>query len=941
MTMTAGGWCLGDDELTRFLHGDAAEEDLSRWAEHLAGCPPCESRLKQLRTSDTLIEACKAQAAVEPPPESDVVARVMDRLMDMPGSASLSSQITVVAVPKTVPGNDGRLPDGPDAGRYEFVEELGRGGMGVVVLGHDRHMDRELALKVLPENCCDRPQQMRRLLNEARITGRLQHPGIVPVYDRGELPGRRPYFTMKLVEGRTFAALLRERTDPGQDLPRLLGVFEQVCQAVAYAHSKGVIHRDLKPANIMVGAFGEVLVMDWGLAKVFGSDAAGHGRQVVDSRSLADTEVIDDETLPGEVMGTPAYMAPEQARGEVDRLDKRCDVFGLGAILCEILTGRASLTGSNSAELLRRARAGDHAEALARLHTCGAEEDLVRLAEACLAPEPAGRPADAGAVAAAITAHLRGVQERLRRAELERAAAQVAATEERKRRKLTLLLAVAVVSLLLVGGGAALWFQRQRAELRRGTESALVTVAGLRDAARWKEALDVLGQAESRISAAPPADLQQRVAQARADLTLARQLDDIRQKRATIVDVRFDDQAADHEYIAAFRSAGLWAEDADPDAVAQRIRESAIQAQLVAALDDWANVHVDWSRRTWLLLIASRAGSDDWGARFRDPQVWGDRAALLQLVNEARMSELSPQLLTTVGLLMNSLKLDAVAWWSAAQGLHPNDFWLNYHLGIALRKTGKPADAIGYYRAALAIRPESVAVHITLGNALKDKGQVDDAIRMYRRALELDPGVALVHDNLGVALAARGRWAEAEQAHRRAIELAPEFPPPHHNLAMALDDQGRLDEALVEYRQAIALNPREVKAHNNLGMLLLKKHMPDEAAGEFRAAIDIEPGLATIHVNLGLARMTGGQLPEAVAAFRKALELDGKDARAYCCLGQALCQQRKFAEGAAALRRASALAPPGSAMQSFAAGELRKHQREILLDEARRLLPSL
>jgi serine/threonine-protein kinase len=904
MTMPTGTACPGDDELEQFLLGDACEADLARWSAHVSSCAACETRLSR---------------------------------MPRTRQVSFGSERTALADNQTVPSNDNGLPFNPDAGRYEIVQELGRGGMGVVVLGHDRHMDRDLALKVLPENCRDRSQQVRRLLNEARITGKLQHPGIVPVYDRGELPDRRPYFTMKLVQGRTLSRLLRERPEPCHELPRFLGIFEQVCQAVAYAHSKRIIHRDLKPPNIMVGSFGEVQVMDWGLAKVLGAGPARGGRRRADDAIAVDGLSVE-ETLPGEIMGTPAYMAPEQARGEVDSLDERCDVFGLGAILCEILTGQAPFTGANSAELLLRARCGDHAETLARLRSCGAEEDLARLAEACLAPQPAERPADAGAVAAAMTAYLAGVQERLRQAELERAAAQARAREERKRRKLTLLLAIALGCLLVVGGGTAFWFQQQRTELRRGTESALVTVAELRDAARWKEALDVLEHAESRLSAAPPADLQQRVAQARADVTLARQLDDIRQKRATIVDVKFDDQAADQDYIAAFRSAGLW--DDDDDAVASRIRQSAIQSFLVAALDDWANVHVDWSRRTWVLRIASRAGSDDWGARFRDLQVWGDRAALQQLVNEARMSELSPQLLTTVGLLMNSLKLDAVAWWTTAQGLHPNDFWLNYHLGLALRNSGKPAEAVGYYRAALAVRPESVAVHITLGNALKDKGQVDEAIRVYRRALELDRGVALAHDNLGVALAAKGKLAEAEQAHRRAIELAPGFPPPHHNLAMALDGQGRLDEALVEYRQAIALNPREVKAHNNLGMLLLKKNMPDEAAGEFRAALGIDPGVATIHVNLGLALVDGGQLPEAVAAFRKALQLDGKDARAYCCLGQALCQQGKFAEGAAALRRARGLAPPGSAMHSYAVGELRKHQREIVFDEARRLLPS-
>src|SRR5262249_30014892 len=156
--------------------------------------------------------------------------------------------------------------------------------------------------------------------------------------------------TMKLVEGRTLAALLKERADPTRDLPHFLTIFQQVCQAVAYAHKQGVIHRDLKPANVMVGAFGEVQVMDWGLAKALDR---GRGRPAAESEGMAAADGQAGSggdprlmTQAGAVLGTYAYMAPEQARGEVEGLDERCDVFGLGAILCEILTGRPPFTGA-------------------------------------------------------------------------------------------------------------------------------------------------------------------------------------------------------------------------------------------------------------------------------------------------------------------------------------------------------------------------------------------------------------------------------------------------------------------------------------------------------------------------------------------------------------------------------------------------------------------
>jgi predicted Ser/Thr protein kinase len=160
------------------------------------------------------------------------------------------------------------MPAADPSRRLQVHGEIARGGMGAVFKGRDTDLGREVAVKVLLEAHQGRTELVQRFVEEAQVAGQLQHPGVVPVYEVGQSPDRRPYFTMKLVKGRTLAALLAERKDPSQDRPRLLKVFEQVCQAVAYAHARGVIHRDLKPSNVMVGAFGEVQVMDWGLAKV-------------------------------------------------------------------------------------------------------------------------------------------------------------------------------------------------------------------------------------------------------------------------------------------------------------------------------------------------------------------------------------------------------------------------------------------------------------------------------------------------------------------------------------------------------------------------------------------------------------------------------------------------------------------------------------------------
>ncbi len=207
--------------------------------------------------------------------------------------------------------------------RYQLFGEIARGGMGAVLKGRDTDLGRDLAVKVLLETHRDKPELIRRFVEEAQIGGQLQHPGIVPIYELGTFADNRPFFAMKLVKGRTLSSLLDERSDPPRDLPSILPIFAAVCQTVAYAHARGVIHRDLKPSNIMVGSFGEVQVMDWGLAKVLPQggavDDASAGKTGVGETVIATArsggDVDSDLSRAGSVMGTPSYMAPEQARG--------------------------------------------------------------------------------------------------------------------------------------------------------------------------------------------------------------------------------------------------------------------------------------------------------------------------------------------------------------------------------------------------------------------------------------------------------------------------------------------------------------------------------------------------------------------------------------------------------------------------------------------------
>jgi serine/threonine protein kinase len=255
--------------------------------------------------------------------------------------------------------------------RFEMLDEIGRGRMGAIYRLRDTAIDREVAGKLPTGNFAAEEGATRRFLREVEITGQLKHPGIPPVYDLGVLPDGRYFMAMELMEGQTLDEFLRGCPDLSAHREWFLDILFRVCWVLAYAHARGVVHRDLEPANIMLGKWGEIRLLDWGLAIVM-PERQPHYLSA------------DDRRL-GAVYGNPAYMAPEQARGEA--ADFRTDLFGIGALLCHGLTGAPPFTGGSDTEVAQQAAAGDIDDALARLDRCGADATLVSLAKQCLRPQ--------------------------------------------------------------------------------------------------------------------------------------------------------------------------------------------------------------------------------------------------------------------------------------------------------------------------------------------------------------------------------------------------------------------------------------------------------------------------------------------------------------------------------------------------------------------------
>ena len=823
----------------------------------------------------------------------------------------------------------GAAPAGlPCVPGYEVLRELGRGGMGVVYLARHVALNRLVTLKMLRGGAHADAEELTRFRTEAEAQARLQHANIVQIHEVGEAHGE-PYVALEYVEGGSLTQALGGTPRPPREAAQLA---EVLARAVHYAHQRGVLHRDLKPANVLLAS---------PAAPAAGAPPSGAGAAALAARTPKVTDFGLARRLEGEagqtesraVLGTPSYMPPEQAAGKRD-LGPAADIYALGAILYECLTGRPPFVGASALDTLLQVKTQEPVP-VRRLQP-RVPRDLETICHKCLQKEPGRRYRTADALAEDLRRFQAGEPIQARPVgRAERLALWCRRNPARAALSVGLLMAVA--ALVLVGGGSWWWLERKKSEAVRGVEGALQEARRLQAEEKWPEALAVARQAEGLLTDGVPADLQRRVRDLRADLEVVAELEESHL-------LGFDDEeAADRAFAAAFRKYGIDVLALEPGEAAERIGQRNLRAQLTAALARWAflpngrlprtdsghrpapapddGVPLSAGRDYWkmdpqvrerLLAVIEQVEGAGWLLQLRAAQAKGG-PALRGLADSMEVGSHPPMTLAILGIVIHRWgeTAGAIDLLQRAQRQYSSDFLVNHALAIAYVESDPPQseEAIRFFTATVALRPCSPIARTNLGVALAQKGRLDEAIAAHTDALRLCPDFALAYNNLGVALVRKGRCDEAVAAYRAAIRLRPDDAKAHTNLGNALAKQGLLDEAIAAHRAALRFQPDYAMAYSNLGVALGRKGRMDEAVAAFQKALRLRPDFALARGNLGNALAKQGHWDDAIAVLKEALHLQPELAVLHYNLGVALEGKGNLDGALAAYREAIRLQP--------------------------------
>jgi tetratricopeptide (TPR) repeat protein len=805
-------------------------------------------------------------------------------------------------------------------GPYKLLEQIGEGGMGTVWMAEQTEpIQRRVAIKVVKEGM-DSREVLARFEAERQALALMDHPNIAKVLDAGQTLSGRPYFVMELVKGKPITKYCDEKCLAVRERLELFG---DVCRAVQHAHQKGIIHRDIKPSNVLVAPYDSkpvVKVIDFGVAKATGQQ-------------------LTDKTLFtgfGALVGTPEYMSPEQAEVNNQDIDTRSDIYSLGVLLYELLTGSTPLTrkrikDSALLEVLRVIREEEPSRPSTRLSEM---KDTLPSISAQRQTEPAK-----------LTKLVRGELDWIAMKALEKdrnrrydTANGFAMDEQRyladepvlacppsvgyrlrkfaRRNRAAVLLTAAVLALILMAG-AGIWSWQHQETLRhaerefhteltrRSVESSLEQLPGLHARALWQDAEALLHRADQQLGPEGDGALRHQVAQARADTAFIKELDDIRLEKSVVVEGKMNYAGALPKYKRAFFVRGFDILEGDPADLAEKLNASSVRAYLLAALDDWAMTE-DVSRGKRIMVVTAQATGQRWRAALADAR--NDGAKLAKLYDAIPSPQRTPAVIEAVGQRLDKLGQDGVSRVEEGLRQYPSDFWLHFALGWMGGKERLDA-RIGAYRASLALRPQTPAVHNNLGLLLADKKQYDAAIAEYKEAIRLDANLAGPHNNLGNVLRAKKQYDAAIAEYKEAIRLDPDDALPHNGLGAVHHDKKQYDAAIAEFKEAIRLDPNYAAPHTGLGNALVDKKQYDAAIAEFKEAIRLDPNLGAPHNGLGNALAGKKQYDAAIAEFKEAIRLDPDLGDPHNGLGNVLHEKKQHDAAIAEFKEAIRLDP--------------------------------